>query len=80
MPICIMVLEKPIRKFYCCGIPIQYFEDIVKSANETTTRDGKERVPRTLLENLDITFEQEDYDIDISTKSPSKEITSSALS
>lgn len=44
LPICVMVLEKPIRKFYWNSLPVQFFDDVVNAAKKTTEKDGKERV------------------------------------
>lgn len=43
LPICVMVLKDPIRKFYKHGMAVQYFDDVVKAAKEATEIDGKER-------------------------------------
>jgi hypothetical protein len=40
-----MVLEKEVRSFIWNGIRVQYFDDVVAAAKQTTTRDNKERVP-----------------------------------
>ncbi len=44
LPICVMVLKKPIRQFYWNAAPVQFFDDVVAAAKEVTAKDGKERV------------------------------------
>ncbi len=45
LPICVMVMKKPVRYFYWNRTRVQYFDDIVVAANKTTEIDKKERVP-----------------------------------
>jgi hypothetical protein len=44
LPICVMVLDKPIRQFFWHRQPVQYFDDVVEAAKKTTAIDGRERV------------------------------------
>jgi hypothetical protein len=44
LPICVMVIEKPIRYFAWHGLRVQFFDDVVAAAKDVTKRDGKERV------------------------------------
>lgn len=44
LPICVMVLKKPIRFFVWNRHRVQYFDDVVKSAKEATAKDGKVRI------------------------------------
>jgi hypothetical protein len=44
LPICVIVLDKPIRQFFWHRQPVQYFDDVVEAAKKTTAIDGKERV------------------------------------
>lgn len=64
LPICVMVLEKPIRQFWWNKQPVQFFDDVVQAAKQTTAIDGKERayympkIPNPLeeeFENHDLT-------------------------
>lgn len=44
LPICVMVLDKPIRQFFWYRQPVQYFDDVVEAAKKVTLIDGKERI------------------------------------
>ena len=62
LPICVMVLEQPIRFFAWHGLRVQFFDDVVAAAKDVTKRDGKERVDVKPL-NFDIKFDDGwDYD------------------
>lgn len=41
LPICVMVLDKPVRKFYWKTLAVQYFDDIADAAKTTTEIDNK---------------------------------------
>ena len=67
MYICVMVLEKPIRRFYWNRLSVQYFDDVVKAAKLVTKIDGKERVDEPpklkvrlsdVFDNLDTMFDE----------------------
>lgn len=53
LPICIMVLKKPIRSYFYHGARVQFFDDVVGAAKEVTKKDGKERVSM-ILDEFDI--------------------------
>lgn len=42
--ICIMVLKEPIRSFYWNSARVQFFDDIVKAAQQVTLIDKKDRI------------------------------------
>jgi hypothetical protein len=59
LPICIMVLKKPIRSYFYHGAKVQFFDDVVKAAKEVTEKDGKERVSM-ILDEFDWHFDATD--------------------
>lgn len=61
LPICVMVLDKPIRQFYWNKTPVQYFDDVVKAAKKATLIDGKERVVEE--PKLKVSFNTTDFDL-----------------
>lgn len=63
LPICVMVLEEPVRKFYWETIAVQYFDDIVVAAKTTTEIDKK-------VERLSFTINFDDIDLDEERHAP----------
>ncbi len=55
LPICVMVLEKPIRTFYWNKMPVQFFDDVVSAAKKASDIDGKTRI--------DFDFEDDEPDV-----------------
>jgi hypothetical protein len=49
LPVCVMVLKNPIRKFYWNNAPVQYFDDVIAAAKKVTERDEKPRVPEFMI-------------------------------
>jgi hypothetical protein len=74
LPVCVMVLKDPIRKFYWSSAPVQYFDDVIAAAKKVSERDEKPRVPSFTF-NLDEFIElcegdtSEDY-LDLEYKKP----------
>lgn len=45
LPVCVMVLEEPIRQFIWNGTRVQFFDDVVKAAKKVEKIDNKIRIP-----------------------------------
>lgn len=63
LPICVMVLDKPIRQFFWHRQPVQYFDDVVEAAKKTTATDGKERVDIKKGNKFSVDFKLDEDDL-----------------